>query len=124
MNLKFCGCERCGSLVAVLRGECDDLSCCGEKMRIMDSDVSTGAREKHAPVVKREGNTVSVCVGEVPHPMSPEHYIAWICLETEHGVQLAQLAPTDEPKAKFSLLDGEEVRGVYAFCNQHNLWRN
>lgn len=93
-------------------------------MRIMDSDVSTGAREKHAPVVKREENTVSVCVGEAPHPMSPEHYIAWICLETEHGAQLAQLAPTDEPKAKFSLLDGEEVRGVYAFCNQHNLWRN
>lgn len=124
MNVKFCGCERCGSLVAVLRGECDDLSCCGEKMRIMEPNASLGSRDKHAPVVQREGNAVVVCVGEVPHPMVPEHYIAWVCLETNRGIQLVHLTPAEEPKAKFSLMDGEEVRGAYAFCNQHNLWRD
>ena len=41
----------------------------------------------------------------------------------EHGIQYAHLTPEDKPKAKFSLCDGDEVRAVYAFCNQHDLWR-
>jgi superoxide reductase len=33
------------------------------------------------------------------------------------------LSSHDKPKAKFALCPGDEVRGVYAFCNQHDLWR-
>ena len=55
--------------------------------------------------------------------MTQEHYIEWVCLETEHGIQYAHLDPDDKPKAKFSICDGDEVRAVYAFCNQHDLWR-
>jgi len=55
--------------------------------------------------------------------MTQEHYIEWVCLETEHGIQYACLDPADKPKAKFSICDGDEVRAVYAFCNQHDLWR-
>ena len=62
--------------------------------------------------------------GAVEHPMTEEHYIEWICLETEHGIQYAHLDPDDEPRAKFALCEGDEVRAVYAFCNQHDLWRN
>ena len=69
------------------------------------------------------GNTVHVTVGSVEHPMTQEHYIEWVCLETEHGIQYAHLDPDDKPKAKFSICDGDEVRTVYAFCNQHDLWR-
>jgi hypothetical protein len=25
--------------------------------------------------------------------------------------------------AKFAICDGDEVRAVFAFCNQHELWR-
>ena len=56
--------------------------------------------------------------------MIREHYIEWICLESEHGIQYAHLDPGDEPRAKFALCEGDEVRAVYAFCNQHDLWRN
>ena len=42
---------------------------------------------------------------------------------SEHGIQYAHLTPEDKPRAKFSICDGDEVRAVYAFCNQHDLWR-
>ena len=70
-----------------------------------------------------EGNTVHVTVGSVEHPMTDEHFIEWICLETEHGIQYAHLDPNDKPKAKFALCEGDEVRAAWAFCNQHSLWR-
>ena len=71
-----------------------------------------------------KNHVVHVTVGAVEHPMTKEHYIEWVCLETEHGIQYAHLDPDDEPRAKFALCEGDEVRAVYAFCNQHDLWRN
>ena len=86
--------------------------------------TTEASTEKHIPVYEVQGNTVHVTVGSVEHPMTKEHYIEWVCLETEHGIQYAHLDPDDKPKAKFALCDGDEVRAVYAFCNQHDLWRN
>ena len=85
--------------------------------------IKVYAMEKNIPVYAVEGNTVHVTVGSVEHPMTTEHYIEWVCLETEHGIQYAHLDSDDKPKAKFSICDGDEVRAVYAFCNQHDLWR-
>ena len=85
--------------------------------------TTEGSSEKHIPVYAVEGNTVHVTVGTVEHPMTEQHYIEWVCLETEHGIQYAHLDPDDKPKAKFSICDGDEVRAVCAFCNQHDLWR-
>ena len=80
--------------------------------------------EKHVPVYEVNGNIVHVTVGAVEHPMTEEHYIEWICLETEQGIQYAHLKPNDEPRAKFALCDGEKIEAAYAFCNKHSLWRN
>ena len=55
--------------------------------------------------------------------MTQEHDIEWVCLETEHGIQYAHRGPDDQPMAKFAIYNGDEVRAVYAFCNQYNLWR-
>ncbi len=56
--------------------------------------------------------------------MSQEHYIQWICLETKEGVQFKELSPEDRPEACFALADGDKVVDVYAFCNQHSLWKH
>ena len=42
-----------------------------------------GAKEKHVPVVKCDGNLVEVTVGEVAHPMQDVHFIEWISIETD-----------------------------------------
>lgn len=124
MKQTFYICKHCGNLIAMLCDHGVPVFCCGEKMQKIEPGQTEASGEKHIPVYTLDGSTVHVTVGALPHPMTQEHYIAWICLESEHGIQYTHLSPDDEPRAKFSLCDGDEVRAVYAFCNQHDLWRN
>ena len=55
--------------------------------------------------------------------MLEEHYIEWIVLVTDKGIQKKLLKPGQEPKAEFALLDGEKVTGAFEFCNLHKLWK-
>ena len=123
MKQKFYVCRHCGNIISLIRDKGVPVYCCSEAMQEIMPGTTEASEEKHIPVYDMEGNTVHVTVGAVEHPMSEAHYIEWICLETEHVVQYAHLNPTDKPKAKFALCEGDEVRAVYAFCNQHNLWR-
>ena len=123
MKQKFLICRHCGNIVAVIRDKGVPIYCCGEEMHQLVPDSTEASGEKHIPVYEVDGNTVHVTVGAAAHPMTEAHHIEWICLESEHGIQYAHLTPNDEPKAKFSLCAGDEVRAVYAFCNQHDLWR-
>lgn len=124
MKLEFYLCNHCGNLVAMIRDACVPIMCCGEKMHRIQPGTTEASEEKHIPVYEVKDNIVHVRVGSTEHPMTPEHFIQWIYLETEHGIQFAHLDPEDEPRAKFALCGGDEVRAVYAFCNQHSLWRN
>ena len=81
------------------------------------------AREKHLPVITRSGETVTVKVGSVAHPMAEEHYIEWIILETKQGYQKKDLKPGEKPEAAFALTAGDEVVAAYAYCNLHGLWK-
>ncbi len=123
MKQKFLICKHCGNIAALIRDKGVPIECCGEEMEELLPGSTEASEEKHVPVYRVEGNTVHVVVGAVEHPMTPSHYIEWICLETEHGIQYAHLDPHDKPMAKFALCQGDEVRRVYAFCNQHDLWR-
>lgn len=123
MKQKFYVCNHCGNMVAMLRNCGVPVYCCSEKMHEIKPGTTEAAGEKHIPVYEVVGSTVHVSVGSVEHPMTGEHYIEWICLETEHGIQYAHLSPDDKPKATFALCSGDEVRAVYAFCNLHDLWK-
>ena len=123
MKQTFYACRHCGNIMAMIRDGGVRVQCCGEKMHRLEPGATEGSGEKHIPVYKLEGNNVHVTVGSVEHPMTQEHFIQWICLDTEHGIQYAHLKPTDKPQAKFAICDGDEVREVFAFCNQHNLWK-
>ena len=124
MKQQFFICEHCGNIIAMIRDKGVPIYCCGEKMRQIEPGTAEASGEKHIPVYEVQNGIVHVTVGSAEHPMTPEHYIEWICLETEHGIQYAHLDPADKPKAKFALCQGDEIRAVYAFCNQHELWRN
>jgi len=95
--------------------------CCGEEMELLEANTTDAAQEKHVPVVIREGNQLTVTVGSVEHPMSEEHYIQFIALETENGFRVQYLNPGDAPSA--DLLENEKVTAVYAYCNLHGLWK-
>lgn len=120
--MKFYKCEKCGKMVGIVKGSACPTMCCGEEMVELVPGTTDAAQEKHVPVYTVEGNMVCVQVGEVAHPMLPEHYIEWIALQTKEGNQRKALKPGDEPKACFAITDGDEVEAVYAYCNLHSLW--
>ena len=76
MELKFYICENCGNIVAKIKDSGVPVMCCGQKMTEIKAGTTDAAVEKHVPVVKVEGSKVYVTVGEVAHPMAPEHRLA------------------------------------------------
>ena len=123
MSLRFFICNHCGNIIAMIKDQGVPIKCCGESMKEIIAGTNEGAKEKHIPVYHTIGETVIVCVGETAHPMTSEHYIDWVCMETEEGFQLKKLTPDMSPKVSFSLSKGDKVKSVYAFCNQHSLWK-
>lgn len=123
MELKFFRCEHCGNIIEMVEDKGVPVVCCGQRMTELVAGTSDGAREKHVPIYEVKNNIVHVKVGEVAHPMIPEHYIEWIVLQTKNGVQRKELNPGDKPEACFALCDGDEVEAVYAYCNLHGLWK-
>lgn len=124
MAVKYFICEHCGNIITMVKDKGVPVMCCGQKMTELVAGTTDAAVEKHVPVVKVSGGDVSVSVGEVAHPMLEEHFIEWISLETNQGVQRKKLMPGADPVVNFSLSDGETVEAVYAYCNLHGLWKN
>ncbi len=123
MEMKFYRCKRCGQMVAIVEKKGCPIMCCGEAMEEIVPGTSDGAAEKHVPVYEVKDNMVYVTVGSVEHPMTEEHYIQWIAIQTKQGNQRKALKPNDPPKACFALCEGDEVLSVYAYCNLHSLWK-
>ena len=123
MEMKFYKCKHCGNIVAVVKASGAPISCCGEKMTEIVPGTADAAVEKHVPVVEIKDGKVIVTVGEVAHPMAPEHYIEWIAISTDQGNQRKILEPGDKPMACFALCDGEKLEAAYAYCNLHGLWK-
>ena len=121
MSAKFYICRHCGNLVGVIHDSGVPMMCCGQKMEALVPNTVEASGEKHKPVVNVEGNTVTVNVGSVNHPMLPEHFIEWVYVQTENGGQRKALKPGDDPNVTFSLGDDKAV-AVYAYCNLHGLW--
>lgn len=116
-------CSHCGNIITYLEKTAVPVSCCGQIMQKLEPNTVDAAKEKHVPIYKIEGATVTVDVGEVTHPMQEDHYIKWIIVETCCGYHLKNLLPTDEPKAVFNLTEKEKVLAVYEFCNKHGVWK-
>lgn len=87
----------------------------------MIANTTDGAYEKHVPVISHKGETVTVKVGSVAHPMLEAHYIQFIVLETATGYQVHHLNPGEAPEADFAVT--EPVIAAYEYCNLHGLWK-
>ncbi|MBR6872546.1 MAG: desulfoferrodoxin Dfx [Ruminococcus sp.] len=103
------------SVLALLSGE-------GAELTELIAGTTDAAKEKHVPVYEVKEGTVSVKVGDVAHPMLPEHFIEWVAVKTDKGLYFKFLKAGDAPAADFALA-GETVEAVYAYCNLHGLWK-
>ena len=122
MEIKVYRCKHCGNIAIKVINSGVPMSCCGEAMEELVPGAVDAAVEKHVPVVTRDGDKVTVSVGSVAHPMTAEHYIQFVILDTTTGVQIASLNPNDDPVAAFTVLSGAEVKKAYAYCNLHGFW--
>ncbi len=122
MENKFFICEKCGNIIGMIEPSGVPVVCCGQKMTRLEAGVVEASREKHIPVATVEGNLVKVNVGSVEHPMTDEHYISWVYLETDKGGQRKALTPGSAPEVTFAVADEKPV-AVYAYCNIHGLWK-
>ena len=120
--MKFYKCEHCGNIVTFVENKNVPVNCCGKVMKEIIPNTVDAAAEKHVPVIYVDGNKVKVTVGDVIHPMLPEHYIMWVAIETNKGSQIKYLTPNETPTADFVLADGETLVAAYEYCNLHGLW--
>lgn len=117
----FYRCDRCGNIVALIKNGGGTLNCCGQPMTKLNANSTDAAKEKHVPVVKKDGNKVTVTVGSVLHPMEEKHFIEWIALVAGDTISIVKLKPGMKPQAEFTC-DAKEAT-AYAYCNLHGLWK-
>lgn len=123
MSLQFYRCAHCGNIAIKLFDKGVPLVCCGEKMQLIEPNTVDAAQEKHVPVVEIAGQEVLVKVGELAHPMTEEHWITNVVLETSAGYQVVELSANDAPEARFVLPEGVVAKAAYEYCNLHGLWK-
>ena len=119
---KFYSCSHCGNIAVLVVDKGVPVMCCGEKMAELGANTADASTEKHVPAVTVTGNSISVQVGSVPHPMEDAHHIEFVYVATEHGGQRKRVKIGDEPKCSFCFTDDKPV-AVFAFCNLHGLWK-
>jgi superoxide reductase len=120
---KFYVCKHCGNMVNMLHDSGVKMICCGDEMTELVANTTDAAVEKHVPVITVKDDIVTVTVGSVPHPMTPEHKIVWIYLQTEKGEQLNCVDTQDVAETTFKLTDGDKIIAAYEYCNLHGLWK-
>lgn len=106
----------------------------GKPQTAADPKNMTELEKKHVPqfVLPKDMKagkplSVTVNVGQIAHPMTPEHYIEWIELYLDGKlVKKVALKPGDKPMAKFEITPAAGMNKLEAriFCNIHGLWAN
>ncbi|HIX81293.1 desulfoferrodoxin family protein [Erysipelatoclostridium sp. An15] len=122
--MKLLKCPICGNVVEMVEDHGVPLMCCGKPMVEVKAGEVDAAVEKHVPVVKVEGDYLVATVGEVLHPMTPEHLISNIWVEFSDGSAMkVTLTPEDKPEARFNIAGKKGKATVYEYCNLHGLWK-
>ena len=120
---KFYICPHCGNIVTMAKDAGVPVMCCGQKMQELVAGTVEASLEKHVPIYTVENGVINVMVGEIEHPMIPEHFIEFIAVETNKDLKMTRLTDLDDPEANFAILPDETVEAVYAYCNLHGLWK-
>lgn len=121
MAVKFFKCAHCGNVVVKMVDSGVPLVCCGKIMDELLPNIVDASHEKHVPYVTMIDNeTMKVEVGNVHHPMTPEHHIAFIYVQTDSAGITVNLK--DEPVALVRCCNEKPV-AVYEYCNLHGLWK-
>lgn len=116
-------CEKCHNIVSSLwNGQCD-IKCCDGVMKKLEPNTVDAAQEKHVPVIARDGNRVTVKVGEAAHPMEKDHYILFIEVLAGNKVYRHNFQEGDATAEAVFLIEEQNIQ-ARAFCNKHGFWQS
>lgn len=122
MATKFFKCRHCGNVIEKVVDSGVSVVCCGEQMEELIPNTVDASNEKHVPVVEHiDDCRIKVKVGSVEHPMTSEHHIVFIYVETETGGIRVNLK--DKPEAIICTCNSKPI-AVYEYCNLHGLWKS
>lgn len=121
-RLQVYKCSVCGNIVEVLHIGGGILVCCGKPMELLKEKTEDVGKEKHIPVMERNGNKIKIKVGSVPHPMEVKHYIEWVELIASGNSYIKFLKPGDKPEVEFEV-DSDNI-WARIYCNVHGVWKS
>ena len=121
-------CAVYGNVVEVLDAGSGKMVCCGQVITSMAAKTTDDGAETHVPVIAQLPANVCHCkdgvtikVGAVKHPMTPEHHIEWIEIITADGKAGKKFLKAGE-KPESDFYTRINVVGARAYCNVHGLW--
>lgn len=121
-KIKFLYCPYCHNLMWIVDDKDVPVVCCGEEMEELIANTIDAVKEKHVPVVVEKDGKYTVKIGSEAHPMTNDHYIMWVAMETKGGITYKYLQPDATPEVTFDPGDEKPV-AFYAYCNIHRLWK-
>lgn len=121
-NLELYKCAVCGNIVEVFQAGPGALVCCNQPMALQAENTVDASLEKHVPVIEKNGNSITVKVGSIPHPMEDAHYIQWIELIADNKIYRQELKPGQAPEAVFPITAANIT--VREYCNLHGQWKS
>lgn len=98
--------------------------CCGKEMDELIFTYNEESAIKHVPIISRNNNEVIVKVGQISHPMTIEHRISVIYLQTSKRLLKKDINNEEEAIAVFNISEDEEILNAYSYCNLHGLWKS
>lgn len=116
-------CEICGNIIEVLHSGQGELICCNQPMKLQAPNTKDAAIEKHVPQIQELSEGVLIQIGEQEHPMTEEHFIEWIEIQTVNRSHKTFLESGQKPEAIFAIAKNK-ITKVRAYCNLHGLWEN
>ena len=118
-ELKIKRCLKCGSVIKVIKDcNCKDcgIICCHEQMKVITTNSTEAAVEKHVPIYEIENDKLKVVVN---HIMDEDHFIEWVCLKTKNKENYVYFKSNEEAITIFENVDDGIL---YSYCNKHGLW--
>ncbi len=85
----------------------------------LGANSGEGSFDKHLPVISRVEDEYFVTVGEVPHPMTKQHYIEWVAQVKDNRINKVYFYPEQMAEARFPYIPNCVF---YAYCNLHGLY--
>jgi len=120
--LEIYKCQICGNIVEIVHTGAGELICCNQAMKNNIAGTVDASKEKHIPVLSKDCSCSDICikVGDVPHPMTEDHYIEWIEYIADGVSSTHYLKPGDNPQTCFNTTNSSFT--VREYCNLHGLW--